>query len=758
MNNSLLHTFFSEWEKGKLLSAFQQLLPNPESVWDSAPLSEENELLKIVENYVDASLFSQAAYLVIPNLRLQYALKQHRLEFTYPSVMACLIYEANLLHVLNRTIKDSPREDLLLKFQKQTTSIPLAYSDNVWKKMQLTQELSRFEKQKPVFSKLIQYPHYLLTTPWHCIRYKKTSLPKLPVGDDIVPVIFLEPYDVNYSEFLDPLSGKAAIFVFETSAAFFQMLQFPDAMQSLSDPLHLVCILELYPNEQLKTQKSLSLHNKKLQAVALSNKPVIQEAMPLLLQALHACLLQPEQELSQETQCADWLYQLSKRILFKSSQWHLGISRAAALLEAWSGMQWIDPYKRMPLEGKALGPEPYNFFEQQLAELAAKRSVRPLIKKDKIKVAHIVPQIVDGGHAPTRLLKTLIDHHDKEHFQLTLICTERMIQHFNDYPLSLYISEPSSKRAPNFLNNLKDVSVYMAYAGLTYEQTAKFVSETLAINEVDIAVFHGPDVINTLSAQTTDVPIRVLFEHGTPPSYPGFDSVILSSIEAASIYEERFKKLESKGFVLPFAVDVKAKWTEPPPKKMEIGAPEDSFVMTTISFHLNNRLSTEMCQAIGEILQRNPNTYYMPMGPVESADEAKLRQIFEGYGVNARVKFLGTQANPGQLARCMDIYLNEFPFGSCLGILDAMASGIPVVSMYDETGPQQARYGGVYMGIDKVITSRRKEDYVTLACRLIQDKQLYEKWSKHALEQYEKHADVQAYVKKFEDILRQIIA
>ncbi len=101
----------------------------------------------------------------------------------------------------------------------------------------------------------------------------------------------------------------------------------------------------------------------------------------------------------------------------------------------------------------------------------------------------------------------------------------------------------------------------------------------------------------------------------------------------------------------------------------------------------------------------------------------------------------------------MHLYLNEFPFGSCLGILDAMAGGCPVVTMYDATGPQQARYGGNFFGIDKAITSGKKEDYIALACKLLQNSEMHKEWSQHSLKQYEQFADVKTYVKKFERII-----
>ena len=51
--------------------------------------------------------------------------------------------------------------------------------------------------------------------------------------------------------------------------------------------------------------------------------------------------------------------------------------------------------------------------------------------------------------------------------------------------------------------------------------------------------------------------------------------------------------------------------------------------------------------------------------------------------------------------------------------------------------------------------SGQRADYVELACRLLTDAEMYQEWSEHTKRQYEKHADVKAYVKSFEAIVSQ---
>jgi glycosyltransferase involved in cell wall biosynthesis len=159
----------------------------------------------------------------------------------------------------------------------------------------------------------------------------------------------------------------------------------------------------------------------------------------------------------------------------------------------------------------------------------------------------------------------------------------------------------------------------------------------------------------------------------------------------------------------------------------------------------------KMRQVIVQILQKCPRAYFVPIGDVR--DVVQFMKYFSEKGVADRVKLLGFKQHPSQWARSMHVYLNEFPFGSCLGMLDAMAAGCAVVSMHDEDGPPQAKYAGNFLGIESVVTSGKEEDYIELACRLYEDKIFYQNSSEHSLKQFEKRSNIKQYVKDFEAIL-----
>ncbi len=638
------------------------------------------------------------------------------------------------------------------------SALPSFYQPFFRQKAQLVQQWLNFQMAKPGLSRLIGGNDWILHCPWQPFAYHQD--PKVkdlnPLGE--IPLIFLEPLDsVDYDHFLAPYSQKECLLVVETIAHFFQLLQFPELAKIFSGSQHGLYILELYPQTQFEQQNLHWDTAKTFRPILMTDRCDFEGAMPLLEQVLRQCLTQPESEWEKDTPVANWQYTLAKKLQFTREAERYGKNRYIALSIEKGLQNWHDPHKGLPPLDAELGPPPPNYLQGILEEASKTRQPRSFSPKHHIRLAHVVPQIVDGGHAPTRLLKNLCFFADTKWFEVFVLSTERLSEHILEYPIAHYSSLSSNERGKATIEAFKKlgITVWVDSDSSTNLEVAQLIKEILQKIEIDIVVFHGPDEINSWCASSTDVPFRIFFDHGTLPQYLYFDLAILSTQEAFGKNQDRFIQAGMESCFLPFSLDVREGWKTQPYSKEELGLPVNSFVITTISNHLDARLNKEMCQAIGEILQRCPHAVYAPIGKVR--DQEKIKAFFAPYGVNDRIIFLGSREHPSQIARSMDLYLNEFPFGSGLALLDAMAAGCPVVSMYDENGPQQARYGATYFGLDYVVKTNRKEDYVDLACRLVQQPDFYQVWSKHALEQYEKRVDVSQYVKTVEQILEQFI-
>lgn len=748
------HKFLELFEKGEVASALSQIIPSPESSYDS--LSSDESLLPYLVNYVDAAVFGPPYEIYYTNLVLcEFITKNKQVAEAHTAFLMHLKVEQELLFSMlqKKTRYLSFFRFLLSAFDKECheeiaklSPYARGYLD---KKMMLSRGWISFQKTKPLFANHCLNTNEALSPPWVPFRYF-SSPPSITFNPTEIPLIFLEPLNGDFSEMLAPLENRPALFIFETCTTFLHMLQFPEVVNTLSDPHHLLYILELYPNAQVAIQDRTKFQNCTFQPLFFAKREHIEAALPVLTQALTECLKQSDEALKTDNETGNWLYKIGKRLLFSLREERLGVSRAPAFMEQAAQLNWHDPHKGLPSKERELGPLPKDLMAVKLAALA--KNPRRLTKK---KLVHIVPQIVDEGHAPTRLLENLLVHHDRDLFEPYLFSTERLQFRLYDYPHNYFNSISSKIRAPKRLELFKSLGVPIEILenAPTYEASAQALATYLHTIKADIAVFHGPDAINYMAAKLSDTPLCVLFEHGSPPSYPGFDLAIVSSLEALEIDKELYAQLNIDARALPFQLDIKAEWEPAPYPKEKWGLPRDCKVMTTISHHLKSRLSNDMCLAIAEILKRVPNAFYVPIGDVEGNKEHFVN-FFREHQVHDRVVFLGGVKNPSQYVRSMDLYLNEFPFGSGLGILEAMASGCPVVTMYDQNGPPQGRYGGLYFGIDKAVTSCNRKDYVELACTLLTNPDMYREWSDHAKAHYEKHANVSLYVKEFETILK----
>lgn len=766
------YKFIELYEKGQIQQSFELILSNPEVQYESLQSSEP--LFRYIINFVDACVYKGAIdiYGAIKTL-IKVLTEDKKIATLASQFIEILIWEQNFLELLSQQLPSTSDPDQSkdfytlineLKAAPELTEeevshfidfIPLYYrpftQDRIW----LLRDWKKLVTSKPFLQGCIKEEGEIVDLlPWHYFAYPLPHQPLQDVNANETPLIFLEPIlNANYAEILAPFSEKTAIFVFQTLQSLLQLLHFPAVALSLKQPKHYIYILDLYPQQQIALQKMSEAQFKRFKPLIQVPHHCLTEAMPVLIDTLTKCLKQSPEELKTDSPIANGLYQISKRLLFRMQAERYGKSRYMALSISEGYNAWHNTHKGRPPTGLDLGPLHEDFLDKELRDNVSHRKVRAFAPQNKVRIAHIVPQVALYGHAPTKLLVNLLSYADHSWFDFYLFSTERLAVQSLEYPVPHYFAASSSIIGDPILQHLSSmgVKIHIEPDPSTYRATAMHMAELLKKMEIDIAVFHGPDEVNSLCASITDVPVRVFFEHGTLPKPFCFDLAILSTEDEFNAHKEEYRKQGMESCYLNFCMDASSTWEKEPYTKEKLGFPANSFIMTTISNHLDTRLSTDMCQAIGEILSQCPKAYYAPIGAVINRE--RIRTILEPYGVNERVIFLGEKGNPSQYARSMELYLNEFPFGSCLGMLDAMACGCPVVSLYDEKGPPQSKYAGVYFGKDRVITTGKKEDYVKLACTLIKDPEIYKEWSEHAKAQYSKHVDVQGYVKNFEKIL-----
>lgn len=665
-------------------------------------------------------------------------LKTSRFQTLHPLLIKMLICE---------------REEILLEEKELYGALrdfPAAAQAHLSFLFRYSQNWVRFRKKRKDFIKLLtdireRSSRPKLTRTFYPLTYQPLPGDAVHASEQIhkaklqnaVAAIFMEPLLLPWQQLLKPLESHQTLFIFRDLPAFLHCIAIDDVLSSLLIEGHEVFLLDHYPQKQI--------HPASTSLIPISLSPS--------LHSYHERILSLIKGGTQESFRIDLLYQLGKNLCFAEDARRLGIHRSMALREFRRDQDLQDYHKSdLPLEID-LGPSRDLPFHRLLTELPKRRPGK-LLEQKPIKICHVVPQIVDGNHAPSRILRTLLDHHDRSKFDPSVIVTERLLFRPLEYPYNLVNHSISSKirgKQDIACFQKRNIPVEVDAGKGSFLDSAKWVAEMLKQKQVSAAIFHGPDPINTFASLLSACPCHLLVEHGVAPSGGGYDLVISSTVEdAGARIHEGWKSIG-----IPFSVDVCAQWDAAAYPREFFGTPPGAIHMTTISNHLETRLSEEMLQAIAWILKRNPLAYYLPIGPLNHAET--LFRDFEKYGVARQFWPMGRVPFPSQYARSMDLYLNEFPLGGCLGLLDAMAAGCPIVTMYYPNGPSAWKYGGSYCGIERAVASGDWRDYAERAEQLVRDPLLRKEWSAASIAKYRNHADPLRYVKALEEAIQNLI-
>jgi glycosyltransferase involved in cell wall biosynthesis len=570
--------------------------------------------------------------------------------------------------------------------------------------------------------------------------------PKENLRNDGCPVIIYENVDYDWFPITKIIHEKPAVFCFYTRNDLYHACQNSHILESLLEDEHILIFFDRYIGpqlfDQLKPKKPLYLfeYDELLCQNHLEHFPLINKAIKGFL----GCA-------SQTYPFADELYYDMYVFNALKEKKRLGDSRE--LLWIWHHKKklWYDIHKSCFWEKDFLKKET-SFWLSNYPSIP-KKKINP---KKKIHVAHIATQILDGGNAPSRRIRSLLKGYDLDKYEVSVLLSEHLCLHKGDYPPSFCFSLSSLKRGQETIKEIQEmgIRVLVANSELELEKKGIWLCEQLESFNVDIALFHCDEPLHLFAAKKSNVPIKVFMEHGTYPQQDLFDWYILSYPQEKKIAVQRgdlpcsrilFNQVgfDERSFKEPLSVN--RQW---------FGLSDDDKIITTISNHLSHRISWSMCEAIAKILKKVPKAYYMPIGKV--LNKKVFKDIFEELGVWEKVVFLGSQEFPVSLASHMDLYLNEFPFGGGMSCMDAIAAQLPILSMYSEKGPMQARQGSYYLGEGYFVEANNIDEYVNLACQILQDKNVYQDWKDKVKEVKLRLTTQGSYTQRHQEILKKI--
>jgi glycosyltransferase involved in cell wall biosynthesis len=718
---SQLAEFYELYSHGDFLGAVSTVLKSPDIEYDLLQHDYED---KYWLDYIDSLVFRNYSFALDANKQLQKILSISHEDLRFDELIL-VVLQANPQE-LQEALKNSEgchsAHQLLSIFLaeklQQSCDISLEedkFSGFLAKQHSYSQNLVKFARHKGKIYDLTCRPYLLISYPTNkeIAPWNKT------------PIFVMEAYRLDWQKILEPCQGKPAIFVFYNTVSLCHCLQFDAVLEALIDQNHSMLILESYPFLENNVEGDFEV-------VMIAD---IKEQ--LLEETLLDYFSLPKKLWWEESPEADDLYLLGKKINLEMEMHRLGKSRILALDLVRTSREWWEQHRGLGKRNIEL-PDYFKDFIKNITPNVQRRKVRSR------RIAHIVHRLVDQGYAPTKRVKSLLSHYDHDKYDLHVVVTENCMSRCGEYPSCFDILEKTEPRARQTIQEFKNqgIQLYIDDAQKDFMGSANNIVDYLSEQEIDVVVFHDTSTLAYLIAQQCDVPQRLFYVHGVVPKYPSFDTVILG-------FEEEKKHYSGGGNVVVNPVSINLALTE------REGLDVDGVILTTVSNMLKVRLTMDMCMAISEILQRCPGAYYMPIGYIEAPQ--CFYQIFNHYGVGERVIFLGEVYEPNRYLQSMDIYLNEFPFGSGLAVLESMAAGCAVVTMYDEKSNYKSREGGNYFGPEYAIKTGLRKDYVDLACHLVEDDAMRKSWSEHALKRYSERTGVEEYAQRHMQIIEECI-
>ena len=111
----------------------------------------------------------------------------------------------------------------------------------------------------------------------------------------------------------------------------------------------------------------------------------------------------------------------------------------------------------------------------------------------------------------------------------------------------------------------------------------------------------------------------------------------------------------------------------------ELGIPESSRLVGTVGALAPHKAQAFLLRAAKKLAQERDDIRYIIVG--EGELEAELKALARSMGVDDIVTFAGFRRDIGAVFAAMDVFvLSSVAEGLCTSILDAMASGVPVVA------------------------------------------------------------------------------
>jgi glycosyltransferase involved in cell wall biosynthesis len=363
-------------------------------------------------------------------------------------------------------------------------------------------------------------------------------------------------------------------------------------------------------------------------------------------------------------------------------------------------------------------------------------------RNERLKVAIIVPNLVDHVVAYSQRVLYFARHHDRDHIHLHVYSSENHSgRHTPLFPAGCQL-KGSEERGPALIEELRSlaVPVHIASRYPHYREAAQQLIRQLNHDGIDAALFitglSAP--IDWLTARHAPVPVKAAIHIGSSLLVPGLDMTFYDNAANISREDSTWKTTYGERKLLLKGTDLQELENGPALARSTLGIPEEAVILGTLSNHLAQRLTRPFMDTIAKLLKTNPQAHFIAFGSDTLPEKIAF---FREQGVAEQVHFGGRIHQTGPALKMLDIYTNEFPVGGSQSVIEAMACGVPVAAMAWSDAHAECA-GAQLVGPDRAISSPDIKAYGALV----------QQWIDHPDIRQQAGADMRARAHKLFDI------
>jgi hypothetical protein len=566
-----------------------------------------------------------------------------------------------------------------------------------------------------------------LTRPYYPIRYRTKKTFEQKAEKSIrpllkkIPLLVMEPLDINWKKILSSLEDSPALFLFPTRHHFLQCMQFEAVAKSLSEKNHLIYLLDAYPNHYFWRQFADYEINQGLKPYFFCQNPWIIDRKIDLVAMLEHYLLEGAEQAFKLTPAADNLYDLGLKFSFQFDLNRIGLDNYPSLVEKYS-----QKHLRNRFVSRPFAPEP-NMSVESCSRIGPLHLER---RESKNEVeCHLLGQLGDPYSEEEALFKTVVQRVGVPK-KTKVYCAQRLVKKRLQYPYHPFHVGPMGeesmiKQESIFLN--RGIALHVSKGEIGLEESARVAARWLDAQGVDRVVFYESNPLNDLICHLSNVPKKVCFHSLNSQAGKGYSAVIFPSEYSRINCSKELGWMKTKSLVAPFSYSFSAEKSSFPATKTLLGCNEENLVIGTLSPYLVGDLSESFVAFIIKLLEINPSAVWVPFGPIGNIDSWKL--AFGRSSVIDRIRPVGHIENPAMALKACDLYLHPFSDAkSTLGLQMAVHSGVPVVAYGGK--PVDAIEGVLNLLLDKRVFYGDREDLMWNVNHLLKDAGDREKYLK----------------------------